>query len=64
MTFFKDFQAPVMATCANQQHSQVISEYGKRIIRISDHQVVKWGPDMTKEENEPQEWRMSSWTAV
>ncbi|KAJ6087772.1 hypothetical protein N7467_006686 [Penicillium canescens] len=36
---------------------QVISQYGTRVIRISDHQVVKWDPDMTKEETEPQEWQ-------
>ncbi|PYI24209.1 hypothetical protein BO99DRAFT_322443, partial [Aspergillus violaceofuscus CBS 115571] len=23
---------------------------GKRVIKISDHQVVKWGPDVTEEE--------------
>lgn len=32
----------------------IVSQYGKRIIRISDHQVVKWGLDVTKEEAENQ----------
>lgn len=34
--------------------SNIVSQHGKRIIKISDHQVVKWGPDVTKEEAENQ----------
>lgn len=51
-----DFQpASVIACCANPLPENIISQYGKRIIKISDHQVVKWGPDITKEEAENQQ---------
>lgn len=46
--------ASVVACCANPLPENIVSQYGKRIIRISDHQVVKWGPDVTKEEAENQ----------
>ncbi|OKP09477.1 hypothetical protein PENSUB_5173 [Penicillium subrubescens] len=42
----------------DRRHSEkpdnIISQYGNRIIKISDDQVVKWGPDVTKEEAENQ----------
>ncbi|KAJ5812927.1 kinase-like protein [Penicillium robsamsonii] len=47
-------QASVIASCANPSPGNVVSQYGKRIIRISDHQIVKCGPDMTREEYENQ----------
>ncbi|KAJ0424991.1 kinase-like protein [Aspergillus carlsbadensis] len=54
MTLPPDFQATVIACCANPLPCNIVSQYGNRIIRISDHQVVKWGPDVTKEEAENQ----------
>jgi thiamine kinase-like enzyme len=33
---------------------QFCQPHGKRIIQISDHQFVKWGPDITREEAENQ----------
>jgi hypothetical protein len=47
-------RASVIACCANPLPGNIVSQYGKRIIRISDHQVVKWGPDVTKAEFENQ----------
>lgn len=44
--------ASVIAYCANPSPENIISQYGKRVIKISDHQVVKWGPDIAKEEAE------------
>lgn len=44
----EDFQASVIASCANPLPGNIVSQYGKRIIRISDHQVVQWGLDVTK----------------
>ncbi|PYI34555.1 kinase-like protein [Aspergillus indologenus CBS 114.80] len=49
-----DFQASVIAACANPLPCNVVSQHGKRVIKISDHQVVKWGPDVTEEEAENQ----------
>lgn len=47
----EDFQRDsVIASCANPLPEKILSQYGKRIIRISDHKVVKWGPDVTQEE--------------
>ena len=55
MTLPEDFQrASMIASCANPLPGNIVSQYGKRVIRISDHQVVKWGPDVTKEEAENQ----------
>lgn len=55
MTLLKDFeQASVIACCADPLPGNILSQYGKRVIRISDHAVVKWGPDVTKEEAENQ----------
>ncbi|KAJ5167666.1 uncharacterized protein N7482_003260 [Penicillium canariense] len=55
MTPLEDFQrASVIASCADPLPSNIVSQYGKRIIRISDHQVVKWGPDVTRVEFENQ----------
>lgn len=49
MALSEDFQpASVIACCANPSPENIISRHGKRIIRISDHLVVKWGPDVTK----------------
>lgn len=51
-----DFQpASIIACCANPSPENIISQYGKRIIKIFDHQVVKWGPDITKKEAENQQ---------
>lgn len=44
----------MIACCANPSPENIISQHGKRIIRISDRLVVKWGPDITKEEAENQ----------
>ena len=44
----------VIACCANPLPDNIVSQYGKRVIRISDHEVVKCGPDVTKEESENQ----------
>jgi hypothetical protein len=50
MTLLEDLQrASVVASCANQLPGSNLSRYAKRIIRISDHQVVKWRPDVSKE---------------
>ncbi|KAK9850830.1 hypothetical protein MYU51_011403 [Penicillium brevicompactum] len=46
--------ASIITSCANALPDNVISQYGKRVIKISDHQVVKYGPDVTKEEFENQ----------
>lgn len=55
MTLPEDIQpASVIARCANPLPENVVSQYGKRIIKISEHQVVKWGPDVTNEEAENQ----------
>jgi hypothetical protein len=53
MTFSQDLKASVIAACANPLPN-IFSPHGKRIIKISDHQVVKWGPDITREEAENQ----------
>lgn len=51
-----DFQpASVIACCANPPPENIISQYGKRVIKVSDHQVVKWGPDITEEEAKNQQ---------
>ncbi|KAL1881074.1 hypothetical protein Plec18167_003616 [Paecilomyces lecythidis] len=55
MTLPEDFQTSVIAACANPLPENVVSQHGKRIIRISDDKVVKWGPDVTKEEAKNQE---------
>lgn len=47
-------RSSVIACCANPLPDSIISQYGKRIIKISDDQVVKWGPDVTKDEAENQ----------
>ncbi|KAJ5354876.1 kinase-like protein [Penicillium brevicompactum] len=47
-------QASVIAYCQNPSPENVVSQYGKRVIRISDQEVVKWGPDVTNEEVENQ----------
>lgn len=47
-------RASVIASCANPLPGNVVSQYSKRIIRISDHQVVKCGPDVIREEFENQ----------
>lgn len=52
--FSEDFQASVIASCNNPLPINIISQHGNRIIRISDDKVVKWGPDVTKEEAENQ----------
>jgi hypothetical protein len=54
MSFTGDLQASVIASCANPLPGNVESQYSKRIIRISDHQVVKCGLDVTREEYENQ----------
>lgn len=55
MTPLQDFQsASVIASCANPSPQSIISQYGKRIIRISPHAVAKSGPDVTKEEADNQ----------
>lgn len=55
MALPKDIQqATVIAACANPLPNNIIRQYGKRVIRISDHAVVKWGLDVTKEEAENQ----------
>ncbi|KAJ5586713.1 kinase-like protein [Penicillium hispanicum] len=55
MTLSEDFQpASVIAYCANPLPESIVSQYGKRVIKLSDHHVVKWGPDVTKEEAENQ----------
>lgn len=55
MTLPEDVQpASIIACCANPSPEQVISQYRKRIIRISDHLVVKCGPDVTKKEADNQ----------
>ena len=55
MSLLEDSQrASVIASCANPLPSNVVSQYGKRIIRISDHQVVKCGLDVIREEFENQ----------
>lgn len=55
MTLPEDFQqASVIASCVNPLPGNIVSQYGKRIIRISDHAVVKWVPDVTKDEAENQ----------
>ncbi|KAJ5544173.1 kinase-like protein [Penicillium frequentans] len=47
-------RALVIASCSNPVPDSILSKYGKRVIKISDCQVVKWGPDVTKEEFENQ----------
>lgn len=55
MTLPEDFQpASVITFCANTLPETIISQYGRRIIQISDHQAVKWGPDITQEEADNQ----------
>ncbi|PLB48820.1 kinase-like protein [Aspergillus steynii IBT 23096] len=55
MTLPEDFHpASVIASCANPLPENIVSQYGKRIIKISDTQVVKRGPNVTKEEAENQ----------
>lgn len=44
----------MIASCANPLPENVVSQYGKRIIKISDDQVVKWGLEVTREEAENQ----------
>lgn len=52
----EDFQpASVIACCANPLPENIVSQYGKRIIKISDHEAVKWSPDVTNEEAENQQ---------
>ncbi|KGO55731.1 hypothetical protein PEX1_062240 [Penicillium expansum] len=51
MSLPEDLQrASVIASYENPLPCNIVSQYGKRIIRISDHQVVKCGPDVTREE--------------
>lgn len=47
----QDFQGSVIATCANPLPCNLVNP---RIIKTSDHRVVKWGPDVTKNEAENQ----------
>ncbi|QKX62405.1 uncharacterized protein TRUGW13939_09564 [Talaromyces rugulosus] len=47
-------RASVIASCTDPLPGNVVSQYGKRVIKISDHQVVKWGIEVTKEEAENQ----------
>ncbi|CAG8050980.1 unnamed protein product [Penicillium olsonii] len=47
-------RASLIARCTNPLPENVISQYGKRVIRVSDHEVVKCGPDVTKEEADNQ----------
>lgn len=55
MALPKDIQrASVLSRCANPLPANIVSQYGKRIIKVSDHEVVKWGPDITKEEADNQ----------
>ncbi|KAJ5617371.1 kinase-like protein [Penicillium hordei] len=55
MALPEDIQrASVIALCANPVPANIVSQYGKRVIKISDHEVVKWGPDITKEEADNQ----------
>lgn len=55
MTHLEDSQrALIIASCANPVPDSIVSQYSKRVVRISDHQVVKLGPDTTKEEFENQ----------
>ncbi|KAJ5919115.1 kinase-like protein [Penicillium verhagenii] len=55
MTALEDVQrASVIASCSDPLPENILSQYGNRVIKISDHQVVKWGPDVTKEEFENQ----------
>lgn len=48
------FKASVIAACADPSPCDIVSQHGKRIIKISDNTVVKWGPDVTEEEAENQ----------
>ncbi|ODM20816.1 hypothetical protein SI65_03869 [Aspergillus cristatus] len=56
MTLPEDFQQALVIACSlqNPLPGSIVSQYGKRIIKISDHHVVKWAPDVTKEEAENQ----------
>ncbi|KAJ5950730.1 kinase-like protein [Penicillium vulpinum] len=55
MAFPQDIQpASVIACCADPLPANIVSQYGKGVIRISNHQVVKCGPGVTKEEAENQ----------
>lgn len=47
-------RASLIASCANPSPEKILSQYGKRIIRISEDQVVKWGLDVTREEYDNQ----------
>lgn len=39
---------PVIACCVRSPPKNIISSHGKRVIRIANHPVVKWGaPDVT-----------------
>ncbi|CAG7935128.1 unnamed protein product [Penicillium nalgiovense] len=50
MALTEDLRASVIASCADPLPGNVVSQYGKRVIKISDHQVVKRGIGVTKEE--------------
>ncbi|KAJ5713789.1 kinase-like protein [Penicillium malachiteum] len=54
MSLPSNFQASVIASCADPSPCDIVSQHGKRIIKISDNKVVKWGPDITNEEAENQ----------
>ncbi|CAG8098493.1 unnamed protein product [Penicillium nalgiovense] len=54
MALTEDLRASVIASCADPLPGNVVSQYGKRVIKISDHQVVKRGIGVTKEEYENQ----------
>lgn len=54
MALSQVFQGSVIATCANPLPCNLVNPHVKRIIKISDQRVVKWGPDVTKKEIEDQ----------
>lgn len=55
MTLPEDFhQASIIACCINPLSGITFSQYKKRVIKIPDQHVVKWGPDATEEGAESQ----------
>ncbi|CAI7650068.1 unnamed protein product [Penicillium bialowiezense] len=55
MSLLDDSQrASVIASCEDPVPENVLSQYGRRIIKISDREVVKCGLDVTREEFENQ----------
>ncbi|KAJ5107241.1 kinase-like protein [Penicillium angulare] len=47
-------RASVIAACVDPSPNNVVSQYGKRVIKIPDNKVVKYGISVTKEEAENQ----------